>query len=100
MTKLQQLYDEQAQSPWLDNLTRPHLRTGRLAQLIRTDDVTTVFNERLASPQMADTLSSDLGIGTAVLDTLEGRTSADPHSSYLSIMRANLAAIRKADSCS
>jgi transaldolase len=34
VTKLQQLYDEQQQSPWLDNLTRPHLRDGTLARLI------------------------------------------------------------------
>jgi zinc transport system substrate-binding protein len=72
----------------------------QLAALIRSDHITTVFSERLASPQMAQTLSSDLGIHTAVLDTLEGLTSTDPHASYLSIMRANLAAIRKADSCS
>ena len=31
MTKLQRLYDEQGQSPWLDNLTRPYLRAGTLA---------------------------------------------------------------------
>ncbi|HET8602747.1 MAG TPA: metal ABC transporter substrate-binding protein [Marmoricola sp.] len=72
----------------------------QLAALIRREHITTVFSERLASPQMADTLSSDLGIHTAVLDTLEGLTSTDPHADYLSIMRANLAAIRKADSCS
>jgi transaldolase len=35
MTKLQRLYNEQAQSPWLDNLTRPYLRDGTLARLIR-----------------------------------------------------------------
>jgi transaldolase len=35
MTKLQQLHDEQGQSPWLDNLTRPHLHTGKLAQLVQ-----------------------------------------------------------------
>jgi len=34
MTKLQQLYDEQGQSPWLDNLTRPYLRDGTLARLV------------------------------------------------------------------
>ncbi len=34
MTKLQQLYEEQDQSPWLDNLSRPYLRDGTLAQLI------------------------------------------------------------------
>ena len=30
MTKLQQLFAEQRQSPWLDNLTRPYLRDGTL----------------------------------------------------------------------
>jgi transaldolase len=34
MTKLQELYHDQGQSPWLDNLTRGHLRTGKLRQLI------------------------------------------------------------------
>jgi transaldolase len=34
MTKLQQLFDEQGQSPWLDNLTRPYLRDGTLAQYV------------------------------------------------------------------
>jgi transaldolase len=35
MTKLQELYEEQGQSPWLDNLTRPYLRNGTLARLVR-----------------------------------------------------------------
>ncbi len=34
MTKLHRLYDEQGQSPWLDNLTRPYLRDGTLARLV------------------------------------------------------------------
>jgi transaldolase len=34
MTKLQRLYDEQGQSPWLDNLTRPYLRDGTLGRLV------------------------------------------------------------------
>jgi len=34
MTKLQRLYDEQGQSPWLDNLTRVYLRDGTLARLV------------------------------------------------------------------
>ncbi len=29
MTNLQRLYDEQGQSPWLDNLTRPTFATER-----------------------------------------------------------------------
>lgn len=34
MTKLKRLYEEQGQSPWLDNLTRPYLRHGTLAGLV------------------------------------------------------------------
>jgi transaldolase len=34
MTKLQQLYADHGQSPWLDNLTRAHLRAGGLRRLI------------------------------------------------------------------
>ncbi|MGH8775285.1 MAG: transaldolase [Jiangellaceae bacterium] len=34
MTKLQRLYAEYGQSPWLDNLTRGYLRDGTLARLV------------------------------------------------------------------
>lgn len=35
MSKLRRLYEEQGQSPWLDNLTRTHLRDGTLADMVR-----------------------------------------------------------------
>jgi transaldolase len=34
MTKLQRLFNEQGQSPWLDNLTRAYLRDGTLRRLV------------------------------------------------------------------
>ena len=34
MTRLERLYTEQRQSPWLDNLTRPYLRDGTLAAFV------------------------------------------------------------------
>jgi transaldolase len=34
MTKLHDLYEQQGQSPWLDNLRRDYLRGGRLAELV------------------------------------------------------------------
>jgi transaldolase len=34
MTKLQRLYADQGQSPWLDNLTRGYLRDGTLARMV------------------------------------------------------------------
>ncbi len=34
MTKLQDLYEQQGQSPWLDNLRRDYVRGGHLAELV------------------------------------------------------------------
>ena len=34
MTRLRSLYEEQNQSPWLDNLTRPYLNDGTMADLV------------------------------------------------------------------
>jgi zinc transport system substrate-binding protein len=76
----------------------PH-HLADISDLIRTDKITTVFTERLASPKLADTLASDLGITTAVLDPIEGLTSADGSDDYISLMRADLAAIEKAGGC-
>jgi zinc transport system substrate-binding protein len=61
--------------------------------------VTTVFSERLASPALAQTLASELDVSVAVLDPLEGLTEGSS-GDYLSIMRANLEALRTANGCS
>lgn len=74
-----------------------HLR--ELSQLIETEGVTTVFSETLASPELADTLANDLGLTPDVLDPIEGLTEDTADEDYLSLMRANLAAIRKANDC-
>src|SRR5437763_14459934 len=34
MTKLHELFDQQGQSPWIDNLKRAFLTSGRLAELV------------------------------------------------------------------
>ena len=73
---------------------------AELADLIRTDKITTVFSERLASPKLADTLASDLGITTEVLDPIEGLASSKSDDDYVSLMRENLEALRKAGGCS
>lgn len=72
---------------------------ARLTELIREEGVTTVFSERLASPAMAETLASDVGVSTAVLDPLEGLTDETSDEDYLSLMRSNLAALREANGC-
>jgi zinc transport system substrate-binding protein len=70
-----------------------------LHDLIQADGITTVFTESLASPAMAQTLSSDLGLTTAVLDPIEGLSDQTAHEDYLSLMRQNLVALRKANGC-
>ena len=74
-----------------------HLR--ELSDLIESKGITTVFSETLASPAMADTLARDLGLRTAVLDPVEGLADSTADDDYLSLMRANLAALREANGC-
>ncbi|MCZ4499363.1 MAG: zinc transporter substrate-binding protein [Marmoricola sp.] len=74
-------------------------RIADLRDLIRKDHITTVFSETIASPKMADTLAHDLGLTTAVLDPIEGIAKGSS-SDYVSIMRANLANLEKANGCS
>ena len=75
---------------------------ARLKEIQRTIEgtgVTTVFYERLVSPDVAQTLAVDLGISTAVLDPIEGLTEDTEGEDYLSLMRANLTALEKANGC-
>lgn len=74
-----------------------HLRA--LQDLIRTDGITTVFSEELVSRRLADSLAEDLDIGTAVLDPIEGLGDATADEDYLSLMRANLRTLQKANGC-
>jgi len=75
-----------------------HIRA--LQDLIRSDKITTVFSEELGSPKFADSLAGDLGIRAAVLDPIEGLSDATADQDYLSLMRSNLAALEKANTCS
>ena len=74
-------------------------RLSDLEALVRQDGITTIFSEVLVSPALADTLARDVGVKTAVLDPIEGLPSADSQQNYLTIMRANLAALRQANGC-
>jgi zinc transport system substrate-binding protein len=74
-----------------------HIRA--LHDLISSKGITTVFSEALASRKFADSLATDLGIRTAVLDPIEGLSDATADQDYLSLMRANLRALEKADTC-
>jgi zinc transport system substrate-binding protein len=72
-----------------------------LAREVAASGATTVFVEPLVSPALAETVSRETGARTAVLDPLEGLDSdlAESGADYLSVMRANLAALRVALGC-
>ena len=74
-------------------------RLAELADLIEGSAITTVFTETLASPALSETLAGDLGLETAVLDPIEGRSDATEGEDYLSLMRENLTALSTANGC-
>ena len=74
---------------------------ARVIQIVRRTHATTVFFETLVSPRLADTVAREVGARTAVLDPIEGLTQAEQKrgADYLTLMRRNLAALRKALAC-
>jgi zinc transport system substrate-binding protein len=77
-------------------------KLGELADLARTKSVTTVFSEELVSPKVARTVAREAGgLRVATLNPLEGLTAREQRAGddYLSVMRANLRALRRALGC-
>jgi zinc transport system substrate-binding protein len=72
---------------------------GRLQDLVRSEGITTVFSESLVSPAVADSLARDTGVASKVLDPIEGLSDETAGEDYLSLMRANLQALREANGC-
>ncbi len=70
-----------------------------LQDLIADEGVTTVFNERLASPKLTQALADDVGVGTAVLDPIEGLSDETADEDYLSLMEQNLTSLQEANAC-
>ena len=68
---------------------------------VRDVGATTVFFETLVSPRLAETVAREVGATTAVLDPLEGLTEDQvaAGADYFDVMRANLAALKKALAC-
>ncbi len=68
---------------------------------VRAVGATTVFFETLMSPRLAQTVAREVGVQTAVLNPIEGLTEEETAAGedYFSVMRENLAALRKALAC-
>ena len=73
----------------------------RVVDAVHATDATTVFFETLVSPRLADTVARESGASTAVLNPIEGLTDEEAArgADYFTLMRANLATLRKALGC-
>ncbi len=73
MTRLQQLFDEQGQSPWLDNLKRGWITSGELHQWVERGvrGITsnpTIFQKAMATGDAYDAQLSELAAAGASID--------------------------------
>ncbi|GAB2475624.1 zinc ABC transporter substrate-binding protein [Xylanimonas ulmi] len=89
---------EQVGITGLDHDTEPSpARLREIGQIARDHHVSTLFYETLVSPRVVQTLATDQGLQSAVIDTLEG---LDPEhdkagDDYISIMRRNLQTLQE-----
>jgi zinc transport system substrate-binding protein len=76
-------------------------RLAELRALVQRLGVTTIFTEELVSPKVADTLASETGATTEVLNPLESLTPDEVAAGddYVSVMRSNLAKLEGALGC-
>ena len=75
-------------------------RLATIADLVKKQGITTIFTEELVPRAVAQTVARETGAKTAVLSPLEGLPKDAKVGDYLSVMRANLAALRAALGCS
>jgi len=77
-------------SPW-------HIR--QLQDTVRRLGISTIYGDPLDSSAIAASVADDLGLPTTDLDAVEGLTAATAHDNYLTLMRANLRALRRGNQC-
>jgi zinc transport system substrate-binding protein len=73
----------------------------RVIAVVRQTHARTVYTETLASPKISETAARETGARTAVLNPIEGLTPDEQRSGadYFTLMRQNLAALRKGLGC-
>lgn len=74
-------------------------RIAEVQRIVHEHGITTIFFETLSSPEVAQSIAADLGLRTDVLDPLEGITRESRGTDYVTVMDANLTALRKANQC-
>lgn len=76
-------------------------RLREIGDIVEERGIKTLYSETLVSPKVTETLASDLGVNTAVLDPLEGLSedATAAGDDYVSVMQANLAALEEGLVC-
>ncbi|MBW5446374.1 zinc ABC transporter substrate-binding protein [Cohnella sp. CFH 77786] len=71
---------------------------AEIVKFAKEHDVKTIFFETLVEPKIAETIASEIGAKTDVLNPLEGLTDDEVKQGldYIGIMKNNLAALKKA----
>jgi zinc transport system substrate-binding protein len=72
---------------------------ARASDFVRKNKVRTIYYETLISPRIAQTVASETGARTAVLDPIEGITGESEGDDYLAIMRSNLKDLKEGQPC-
>lgn len=74
---------------------------GNIAAFARSSGVRYIFFESLSSPKLAEAIAKEVGVGTLVLNPIEGLTPDEEAAgmNYFSEMRSNLSHLRQALSC-
>lgn len=72
---------------------------AEVADLVEREGITTIFTEELVSPAVAESIADETGASVARLDPIEGLSDDTADETYLTLMRANLSAIEKANGC-
>jgi zinc transport system substrate-binding protein len=71
---------------------------AEMADFVRRSGTRTVYYETLVDPKVAQTIAAEAGVGTGVLDPIEGVPEGSGDD-YFSLMAANLAAVREGQPC-
>ena len=75
-------------------------RLAEISAQIRRNETTTVFAEPILTDAIARTVAQETGAEVLILDPVEGITEDSAGEDYLSVMRANLEALREGLGCS
>jgi zinc transport system substrate-binding protein len=72
---------------------------AEIARFVSANGIRTIYAETLVSPAVAQAVARATGADLAILDPVEGNTTASRGTDYLAVMRANLVTLRRGQDC-